>query len=127
MKDKSWHLAKIIDCRLLRDWDPKKKKNDSSYEYYVHYIDFNRRMDEWVLRSRIEMTRQLVEEDNTTKKKKKTEEKKFDNNIDDEHEGKHFSHSNFQFSNILDLFLIFLRNGCRFSACSRTSYEIQND
>lgn len=87
MKDKTWHLAKIIDCRLVKDWDPKKKKNDASYEYYVHYIDFNRRMDEWVPRNRIELTRNLIEEDTTNKKKRKTEEKKYDNNIDDEHEG----------------------------------------
>jgi len=87
MKDKTKHLAKIIDCRLLREWDPKKKKNDYSYEYYVHYIDYNRRMDEWISRSRIELTRNLVEEDTANRKKKKTEEKKFDNNIDDEHEG----------------------------------------
>jgi NAD(P)H-nitrite reductase large subunit len=82
-------MGKIIDCRLLKDWDPKKRKNDAAYEYYVHYADYNRRMDEWISRNRIELTRQLIEEDHMNKKKRKTEEKKFDNNIDDEHEGKH--------------------------------------
>lgn len=86
MKNKTWHLAKIIDCRPVRDLDPKKKRTDFSYEYYVHYIDFNRRMDEWVSRSRIELTKILVEEEHT-KKKKKTDEKKHEV-VDDEHEGK---------------------------------------
>jgi len=77
MKNKSWHLAKIIDCRLTKEYDPTKKKTDFSYEYYVHYVEFNRRMDEWVSRSRIELTRKLIEEDvHTTKKKRKIDEKK---------------------------------------------------
>ena len=88
MKNGTWHLAKIIDCRPLRDLDLKKKKNDFSYEYYLHYVDFNRRMDEWVSRARIELTKILIEEENTkTKNRKKTEEKKHENNVDDEHEG----------------------------------------
>lgn len=95
MKNKQWFLARIIDCRLVKGWDPKKKKNDASYEYYIHYIDFNRRMDEWVTRNRIELTTQLIEEDQTNKKKRKTEEKKYDNNVDDEHEGTYFSISTF--------------------------------
>ena len=33
----------------------KKKKTDSSYEYYVHYIDFNRRMDQWITRDQIKL------------------------------------------------------------------------
>lgn len=63
MKDKQIFLAKIIDCRPAKNWDSKKKKNDYAYEYYVHYVDFNRRMDEWVTRDRIEVTRQPVEEE----------------------------------------------------------------
>jgi len=89
MKNDTWHLAKIIDCRPAKDLDPKKKKNDYSYEYYVHYENFNRRMDEWVTRSRIEPLKILIEEENT-KKKRKTEEKKHENNVDDEHEGKQY-------------------------------------
>jgi len=86
MKNETWHLAKIIDCRPLKDLDPKKKRNDFSYEYYVHYQDFNRRMDEWISRSRIEPTKILIEEEKVHKKRK-GEEKKHENNIDDEHEG----------------------------------------
>lgn len=38
---------------IIVDYDPKQKKVDSSYEYYVHYEFYNRRMDEWVCRERI--------------------------------------------------------------------------
>lgn len=53
MKNGTWHKARIIDCRLAKDYDMKRKKKDSSYEYYVHYIEHNRRMDEWLERNRI--------------------------------------------------------------------------
>lgn len=51
--DNIYEIAKIIDCRLPPENEGKKKKTDSSYEYYVHYIDFNRRMDQWVTRDMI--------------------------------------------------------------------------
>jgi hypothetical protein len=38
-------------CRIVEDFDVKQKKNDFSYEYYVHYEGEDRRMDEWVSRS----------------------------------------------------------------------------
>ena len=90
MKNKTWHLAKIIDCRPCRDLDPKKKRTDSSYEYYLHYVDFNRRMDEWVQRIRIDPTKMMIEETDP-KKKKKTEDKKHEPVVDDEHEGKKYT------------------------------------
>lgn len=71
MKDGSWVLAKIVDCRPLRNLDPKKKRTEYSYEYYVHYIDFDRRMDEWINRNRIEITSTLVDEENFLRKKHK--------------------------------------------------------
>jgi len=70
MKDGTWNLAKIIDCRAIRNLDSKIKRNDTSYEYYVHYVDFDRRMDEWVSRTRVETTHELVEDENPNKKKK---------------------------------------------------------
>lgn len=87
MRDDTWHLAKIIDCRPVKDLDLKKKKNDYSYEYYVHYQDFNRRNDEWVGRARIMPLEMLIEEEHTKKKRKGNEEKKHENNVDDEHQG----------------------------------------
>jgi hypothetical protein len=64
MKNDTWHTALIIDCRLIKGYSislnviefvSKRKKNDSCYEYYIHYEGFNRRMDEWVLRNRLEL------------------------------------------------------------------------
>jgi hypothetical protein len=85
MKNSSWQKARIVDCRLSKgtiklykakagnqidikcwlifnnkiyinlDYDVKRKKIESSYDYYVHYEDFNRRMDEWVVAQRIIM------------------------------------------------------------------------
>lgn len=83
MKDGTWNLAKIIDCRLNKNHDPKKKRTDFSYDYYVHYMDFDRRMDEWLPRARVELTRELLEDDNPNKKKKGDKAP-----IDKEHEGK---------------------------------------
>lgn len=83
--DEEWQLAKIIDCRPARDLPNTQKRTDYSYEYYIHYKDANRRLDEWVPRSRIELTRILIEEEVSQKKKKKTEEHRPSNNVDDEH------------------------------------------
>lgn len=49
-RDGSERLAKIIDCRKSNKLD---NENDISWNYYVHYNDFNRRMDEWIDTSRI--------------------------------------------------------------------------
>ena len=84
MKDGTWTKAKIIDCRPLKTLDPKKKRNDSSYEYYVHYMDYDRRMDQWLPRQKIDMTREFIEEENLTKKRKGGDK----STIDKEHEGK---------------------------------------
>lgn len=81
MRDDNWYYAKIVDCRLKKGFDPKKKRNQVSYDYYLHYINFDRRMDEWVPGEKIEMTRELSDEDNLIKKKIKTED-------DKSHEGK---------------------------------------
>ena len=46
-RDGSNRLAKIIE-KMTKTVDKKV-----SYSYYVHYTDFNRRMDEWVISERI--------------------------------------------------------------------------
>ena len=46
-RDGSHRLAKIIE-KMIKTVDKK-----ISYSYYVHYTDFNRRMDEWVVSERI--------------------------------------------------------------------------
>lgn len=62
MKDGVWERARIIDCRLKKEWseDSKKKKTQYSYQYYVHYLNYNRRMDEWVERERIKLTDEII-------------------------------------------------------------------
>lgn len=54
MKNGEWRKAKIIECLLSKDYDSKKKKNEYSYDYYVHYEGFDRRMDNWIPRSWIQ-------------------------------------------------------------------------
>ena len=38
-----------------KDYEVKRKKIDSSYEYYIHYTNHNRRMDEWLPRCRVQI------------------------------------------------------------------------
>lgn len=47
-RDKSHRVAKIISTNeILSD------SNEKTFMYYVHYLEFNRRMDEWIKISRI--------------------------------------------------------------------------
>ncbi|GBP19988.1 hypothetical protein EVAR_11378_1 [Eumeta japonica] len=43
--DDSWHPAEIIQTRY--------NDTESAYEYYVHYVGYDRRLDEWVSRHRV--------------------------------------------------------------------------
>lgn len=43
--DESWHPAEIIQTRY--------NDAESCYEYYVHYVGYDRRLDEWVSRHRV--------------------------------------------------------------------------
>merc|ERR1712142_909623 len=43
--DNTWCQAEVIQKRV--------NETENQYEYYVHYENFNRRLDEWVLRDRI--------------------------------------------------------------------------
>lgn len=52
--DGSWHMAEVIQKR--------ENPDTKCTEYYVHYKDFNRRMDEWVCLPRIDTSRGPVEE-----------------------------------------------------------------
>jgi hypothetical protein len=80
-------IAKIIDCRILKEEENKKKKTESSYEYYVHFIDFNRRNDKWVGRNEIIMDKEAIDielKNRELKEKEMQRDNPFDN---DEHEG----------------------------------------
>ena len=48
--------AEVIDRRPLKsiiDEESVKTRKTATYEYYVHYVDFDRRMDEWVTLDKI--------------------------------------------------------------------------
>ena len=82
MRTGNWYLGKIIECRPNQNSlaNPDHKRNDHSYDYYIHYEDFDRRMDEWVPRGKINPTNQFIDEGAPNKDKKNKDE-------DDEHEG----------------------------------------
>lgn len=65
--DETQHTAKVIDVR-------EKTKDGSGKEYYVHYVDHDRRMDEWVTIDRV-IGKKAVPEDERAKKKKKKKDK----------------------------------------------------
>ena len=61
------------------DYDATRKKDEASYEYYIHYEPLNRRNDEWVPYKRIKkLGEKIIEEDPKKKGVKKNEEKKDD-------------------------------------------------
>ena len=41
-----WTPAEILSIR---------KNSNGENQYYVHYVDFNKRLDEWVTRSRLDL------------------------------------------------------------------------
>lgn len=78
-----WQLAQIIEVRPINEL-VKKKRNDYSYEYYVHYVHYNRRMDTWLTRNMIELDEKFVEEEMAKKDLLDREKSIF---INDEHAG----------------------------------------
>lgn len=46
-RDDSYRVAQLIEKSL------QEGNNGQVYHYYIHYLDFNRRMDEWILPERI--------------------------------------------------------------------------
>lgn len=70
-----FEIARIVDVRLS-DTNSKKKKNEYSYDYYVNYLNFNRRHDRWITRNELEHDSVFIEE-----KLKEKEEKDKEKNI----------------------------------------------
>lgn len=64
-----YELGKIIDIRLI-ETNNKKKRNESSYEYYMHFVNLNRRHDNWFKRSEIILDEQYVDEELKLKEKR---------------------------------------------------------
>ncbi|MGH0166316.1 UNVERIFIED_CONTAM: hypothetical protein FKN15_078094 [Acipenser sinensis] len=49
--DNTWHSAELIQSRL--------NEQEGREEFYVHYVGFNRRLDEWVDKNRLALTKTL--------------------------------------------------------------------
>merc|ERR1739838_5562 len=47
-----WHLAEVLSIKQLRG-----KRNEGKKSYYVHFVDFNKRLDEWVGKERLDCTK----------------------------------------------------------------------
>ncbi|KAK8809530.1 hypothetical protein WA158_000473 [Blastocystis sp. Blastoise] len=52
-KDKTVHDAKIISIRMIQQ-EKNRKEQKEKYEYYIHFIGYDRRLDEWVTESNFE-------------------------------------------------------------------------
>jgi hypothetical protein len=82
----SWVIAKILDCRILKEFEDVKRKIEESYEYYIHYIDLNRKNDRWIHRKDLQVNDQKIEIELKERELREKEKKDniFENN---EHEG----------------------------------------
>ena len=82
-KESDMVKAKIVDCRLRKGMDAKGTQlNKDSYEYYVHYVKTDRRLDCWVPPDWVKITDQYIETD-----PKKRKEAGDHDDEDDHHEG----------------------------------------
>jgi hypothetical protein len=46
--DDAWHNAEIVETRPLGASPSVARLRKPQLEYYIHYADFDRRLDEWV-------------------------------------------------------------------------------
>lgn len=69
--DGAWYLAKIIECRPTEKTlsNPIATRDKSSYEYYIHYEEFDRRMDEWLTIDKIAPTTSYIDPEPSKKGK----------------------------------------------------------
>jgi len=59
-QDKNWYPAEVIHKRAGQECG-----ETSEFEYYVHYENFNRRLDEWVTRDRIMNSKFAIQRQNS--------------------------------------------------------------
>ncbi|GIL77107.1 hypothetical protein Vretimale_3121 [Volvox reticuliferus] len=70
-RDGAYHTVRVIERRNLDDpGDPR------AWDYYVHYIGFNRRMDEWVILAQLDLSTAEVEQQLDGPADKKGQKKK---------------------------------------------------
>ncbi|GAX84744.1 hypothetical protein CEUSTIGMA_g12166.t1 [Chlamydomonas eustigma] len=81
--DSQYHEVKIIERRQLPG-----SSGPSAYEYYVHYMGYNRRMDEWVALEQFDLTKvqvDLLEELDAAGGRKKKKVTADDHDSDSDH------------------------------------------
>lgn len=87
MEESDMIKAKIIDCRLRKDAPIEQHlRTKDSYDYYLHFCSFDRRMDRWIPPEWIIPTKDYIEPE-TKKKKDGGKGGKDEHEEDDEHEG----------------------------------------
>jgi len=70
-----YYLARVIEKRPSTGGGGNHKNSEQEFEYYVHYEQFNRRMDSWVGLGEMDLTTVVpVERTEDGKKKKETHE-----------------------------------------------------
>ena len=62
--------ARIIQTVLLENIDETVPRSPASYRYYMNLLDFNRRMDQWVMMDRMKKTDMPIEQYKLIKKQK---------------------------------------------------------
>ena len=82
-------ICKILECRVLKEHENDKKRNEYSYEYYVHFINYNRRNDSWITRDKITLDDEAIEIELKRREQKEKEHIHGTGNLfeNDEHEG----------------------------------------
>lgn len=81
--EEDYRRAKILECRLKKNYDSREDPTSDSYEYYLHFCDFDRRMDRWIPSEQIKETKIYIDEE----KKKKEDKDAGHDDSSDEHEG----------------------------------------
>ena len=56
--------ATVVDKRIAKKKLKQLDNDQESFEYYVHYINYDRRLDEWVTLDRIDLNATCVEIEN---------------------------------------------------------------
>jgi histone acetyltransferase MYST1 len=81
-----WRDGQFHDCEVI---ERRPGEKEGTYEYYIHYAEFNRRLDEWIAEDKLE-TRKSVEkkEENSeqgAERKTRNQKRKFDELNSDSH------------------------------------------
>jgi histone acetyltransferase MYST1 len=78
-KNGQFYPAEIVDMRLMKGKIKTDEKVPEDHEYYVHYIHFDRRLDEWLSLDRIDLSQTVASEfDTHDQSHRQRKKRKFD-------------------------------------------------